>query len=233
MKLLFDQCTPKGLREELPEHDVQTADELNIGGIENGQLIDEAVRRGYDLLVTADRRMQKQQDISGKPLRVVILTRPDWIRAKRQISEIRHAIATAEPGEFTRVVAARTKRQPQVTCKGEPLQGFRQSHAGRRPTEDEEQADSQRHNTEHPPITGAGVSTPEPRAGTIHPSGKRGQQQEENRHAGPVRPEALMACVASVASAPLRGGRTPLDRRARTRRADCQPEVPRASCDRS
>lgn len=75
MKVLFDQCTPEALREALPEHDIQTADEARMGGLENGELIDEAVRRGYDLLVTADRRMRKQQEIEGKPLRVVVLTR--------------------------------------------------------------------------------------------------------------------------------------------------------------
>ena len=62
MKVLFDQCTPEALRKALPKHDVQTADEAGMGGLENGdflifrkdtyfQLIDEAVRRGYDLLV--------------------------------------------------------------------------------------------------------------------------------------------------------------------------------------
>ena len=43
MKVLFDQCTPEALREALPEHDVQTADEAEMGGIENRQLINEAV----------------------------------------------------------------------------------------------------------------------------------------------------------------------------------------------
>ena len=114
MKVLFDQCTPEPLREALPEHDVQTADEAGMGELKNGRLIDEAVRRGYDLLVTADRRMQKQQEIEGKPLRVVVLTRPDWLKTKRQIKEIQEAIATAEPGQFTRVKAPRTQSQPKV-----------------------------------------------------------------------------------------------------------------------
>ena len=117
MKILFDQCTPEALREALPEHHVQTADEARMGGLENGELIDEAVRRGYDLLVTADRRMQKQQEIEGKRLRVVVLTRPDWLKAKKQINEIRRAIATAEPGKFTRVLAPRTQPHTQVRFK--------------------------------------------------------------------------------------------------------------------
>lgn len=115
MKVLVDQCTPEELREKLPEHDIQTADEAGMGEVGNGDLIDEAVRRGYDLLLTADRRMQKQQDIEGKPLRVVVLTRPDVAKATKQINEIREAIATAKPGQFTRVIAPRTQPQRQVT----------------------------------------------------------------------------------------------------------------------
>ena len=98
-----------------------------MGSLKNGDLIDEAVRRGYDLLVTADRRMRKQQEIRGKPIRVVVLTRPDRlkaqnqireirrVKAQNQIREIRQAIATAKPGEFTRVIAPRTQPQPHVT----------------------------------------------------------------------------------------------------------------------
>ena len=56
MKELLDQCTPEELREKLPEHDIQTAEEAGMGELGNGDLIDEAVRRGYDLLLTADRR---------------------------------------------------------------------------------------------------------------------------------------------------------------------------------
>ena len=56
MRVLFDQCTPEALRKELPGHDIQTANEAGVSDLENGDLIDEAVRRGYDLLVTADRR---------------------------------------------------------------------------------------------------------------------------------------------------------------------------------
>ena len=117
MKVLFDQCTPKALREALPEHDVQTAHQAGMADLENGKLIEEAVKRGYDLLVTADRRMQKQQEIDGKPLRVVVLTRPEWDKAKSQIKEIRQAIATAETGQFTRVIAPRTQPQAQLSFK--------------------------------------------------------------------------------------------------------------------
>ena len=69
MKVLFDQCTPEALRKELTRarHTGPQTRRESVTS-ENGDLIDEAARRGYDLLVTADRRMQKQQEHrSGNP----------------------------------------------------------------------------------------------------------------------------------------------------------------------
>ena len=60
MRVLFDQCRPEALQKELPGHDIQTANEAGVGDLEKGDPSDEAVRRGYDLLVTPDRRIQKQ-----------------------------------------------------------------------------------------------------------------------------------------------------------------------------
>ena len=65
MRVLFDQCTPEALRKKLPGHDIQTANEAGVNDLENGDLIDEAVRRGYDPLVTADRRRRSAK--SGMP----------------------------------------------------------------------------------------------------------------------------------------------------------------------
>ena len=78
MNILFDQCTPHGLRDYLPEHEVRTAHEEGLDRIKNGKLIQKAIEKGYAVLITADKKMRKQQEISGLPLGVVVLTRPDW-----------------------------------------------------------------------------------------------------------------------------------------------------------
>ena len=106
MKILFDHCTPHGLRDYLPEHEVRTAKEEGLHRIKNGELIKTAVDRGFEVLITADKRMRKQEEISGLPLRVVVLTRPNWPAVKTQVGKIQRAVREAEPGRFTTVTTS-------------------------------------------------------------------------------------------------------------------------------
>ena len=108
MKILFDHCTPQGLKEYLQEHEVRTAKDEDLHEVRNGELIKAAVDRGFDVLITADKRMRKQERISGLPLRVVVLTRPYWPSVKPHAERIRRAVEGAEPGRFTTVRTART-----------------------------------------------------------------------------------------------------------------------------
>jgi predicted nuclease of predicted toxin-antitoxin system len=103
MNILFDQCTPHGLRDYLPEHEVRTAHEEGLDRIKNGKLIQKAIEKGYAVLITADKKMRKQQEISGLPLGVVVLTRPDWPMVKTQVAKIQKAVREAKPGRFTTV----------------------------------------------------------------------------------------------------------------------------------
>ena len=103
MKILLDHCTPDGLKGHLPGHEVHTARSEGWEKLSNGKLIRAAIENGYETLITADKKMQKQQEISGQPLRVVVLTHPKWPDMKTQIPEIREAVKEAKQGRFTTV----------------------------------------------------------------------------------------------------------------------------------
>ena len=122
MKILFDHCTPQGLREYLQEHEVRTAKDEDLHEVRNGELIKAAVDRGFDVLITADKRMRKQETISGLPLRVVVLTRPYWPSVKTHAERIRRAVEEAEPGRFTTVRTAQTGTIDQSAERGADAQ---------------------------------------------------------------------------------------------------------------
>lgn len=103
MKVLFDQCTPRGLRDYLPEHDVRTAIQEGLDQVRNGELIKTAVDKGFDVLLTADKRMRKKEAVAGLPIRVVVLTVPHWGTLRTQVPQIQRAVREAEPGRFTTV----------------------------------------------------------------------------------------------------------------------------------
>ena len=68
MKILFDQGTPVPLRRSLLGHTVDTAYERGWSTLANGDLLDTAERDGYNLLVTTDRNLRYQQNLTTDEL---------------------------------------------------------------------------------------------------------------------------------------------------------------------
>ncbi|MHC4972611.1 MAG: hypothetical protein ACYTG3_09785 [Planctomycetota bacterium] len=58
MRVLFDQGTPAPLRRSLQEHEVSTVHERGWSELTNGELLDAAVREGYEVLVTTDSNLR-------------------------------------------------------------------------------------------------------------------------------------------------------------------------------
>jgi predicted nuclease of predicted toxin-antitoxin system len=73
MKLLLDECTPKRLRNHFEGHEVLTVDEVGLKGVLNGELLRGAIEQNFEVLITVDRRIPFQHDLSQYNLAVVIL----------------------------------------------------------------------------------------------------------------------------------------------------------------
>lgn len=119
MRILLDENTPRGIRRILPAHDVRTAPEMGWAGIGNGQLLDEAEKAGFDMLVTSDRNFVFQQNLAGRNVAVVVLSTNTWplIRAQPQI--VRRAVNSTTPGNFTFATFGRPRRSrpaPDLKC---------------------------------------------------------------------------------------------------------------------
>lgn len=78
VKILFDANTPAPLAGYLRGHQVTRADELGWQGLENGALLDVAERAGFDMLLTCDRNVRYQQNLTGRRLAVAILSTNQW-----------------------------------------------------------------------------------------------------------------------------------------------------------
>ena len=104
MKLLLDECVVRDLKRDLAEHDVSTVVEAGFGGLENGQLLRAAAGK-YDVLITVDRNLPFQQNISSLQIAVLILTStgityPDL---KPLVPKLLNQLLTVEPGKIYRV----------------------------------------------------------------------------------------------------------------------------------
>ena len=72
MRILLDECVPRRLRNELPEHEVSTVPEMGWTSLNNGALLAQASGK-FDVFVTTDKRLSFQQNISKLSISVVTL----------------------------------------------------------------------------------------------------------------------------------------------------------------
>jgi hypothetical protein len=103
MRILFDQATPVPLRPYLVGHTIRTAAEEGWDRLRNGDLLNAAEEAGFDLLLTTDRNMQYQQNLAGRKIVVVILSRQQWPQLRPHVQLVIDAISAARPGSFSEV----------------------------------------------------------------------------------------------------------------------------------
>jgi predicted nuclease of predicted toxin-antitoxin system len=74
MQILLDECLPVRFRRELPGHETRTVPHAGWAGIKNGRLLRLIAGAGkFDVFLTVDKNLPRQQKISGLPFAVVIL----------------------------------------------------------------------------------------------------------------------------------------------------------------
>ncbi|MGK7888313.1 MAG: hypothetical protein AB4042_03200 [Leptolyngbyaceae cyanobacterium] len=72
MKILFDQGTPAPLRYYLPGHMIDTAYERGWSELSNGNLIARAEQEGYEVLITTDRNLKYEQDLTNRRIAILV-----------------------------------------------------------------------------------------------------------------------------------------------------------------
>ena len=106
MRVLLDECTPRKLRRDLPEHEVRTVGEMGWGGTKNGALLLRAAGE-FDVLLTVDSNMEFQQNTAALPLAVIVLValKNDIDLLRPLMPEVRELLPTVERGRLYHVPA--------------------------------------------------------------------------------------------------------------------------------
>ena len=107
MRVLLDENLPHDLISELGGHEVVTVQGLGWAGLKNGELLRVAADAGFEVLVTADRNLQFQQNLSQSRLGIILLIAPS--NALEDIlplvPNLLATILKASPGRLLRVEA--------------------------------------------------------------------------------------------------------------------------------
>ena len=103
MLILFDNGTPAPLRYALKGHVVVEAIERGWDRLVNGELIAAAEAAGFEVLLTTDKNMRYQQNLTGHTIAFVVLGNHQWPTLQRYVERVVAAVEAATPGSFTEV----------------------------------------------------------------------------------------------------------------------------------
>ena len=103
MRILFDQGTPVPLRASLVGHTVMTAYEMNWSTLQNGELLAEAERAGFELFITTDQNLAYQQNLQNRRISVVVLPTTRWPQIALHVADVLAAINEIRPGGYCEV----------------------------------------------------------------------------------------------------------------------------------
>ena len=104
MRVLLDENLPHDLIAELAGHHVSTVQGLGWAGVKNGELLHRAAGQ-IDVLLTMDRKLEHQHDISALPFGLIVICAPsNRVQDLRQlVDEMHEALARVQPGAVQHV----------------------------------------------------------------------------------------------------------------------------------
>jgi len=105
MKILLDECLPLDFRHSFPNHEAHTAQWAGLKGRKNGELLQAAEAAGYDVLLTVDHGIPRQQRLTGRKLSIILIrSRTNQIEdLVPLVDAILRALETNQPGRTTAI----------------------------------------------------------------------------------------------------------------------------------
>ena len=105
MRLLLDECIPRGLKNTFQSHDCRSVIEEGWAGKKNGELLRVAESSGFQVFLTLDQGFEYQQNLTSRAIAVVLIRTksnrlPDLLG---HIPEILKLLATVQPGQLAKV----------------------------------------------------------------------------------------------------------------------------------
>jgi hypothetical protein len=102
--VLFDNGTPRTLARYLIErHTVAEARARGWERLGNGELLAAAEAAGFEVLVTTDKNLKHQQNLSDRRIAIVVIGVGRWRLVKPHATQVAAAVNAATPGSFFQV----------------------------------------------------------------------------------------------------------------------------------
>ena len=103
MLILFDHGTPAPLQSFLKGHSVREAKAEGWDTLGNGELLSAAEGAGFEFLITTDKNIRYQQNLTGRRIAISVLGNPRWPVLRLHVEHLVAAVNAATPGSYTEV----------------------------------------------------------------------------------------------------------------------------------
>ena len=110
-RIIIDQNLTMHLRDLLPGHVVTHAHEMGWDRLNNGELLNSAEQAGFDVMLTADQSIPRQNRMEARRIAVVILSTNRWPTIQQASDRILRALEGLAPGECRLVSLPRPPRR--------------------------------------------------------------------------------------------------------------------------
>ena len=103
MKVLLDQNVLRPLAKLLAGHEVTRAAQLGWAELKNGMLLIAAENAGFDVLLSGDKTIPHEQNMTDRKIALVCMSDNHWPIVKDYVPAILQAIEQVAPGEVLAV----------------------------------------------------------------------------------------------------------------------------------
>ena len=103
MKILFDNGAPNPIARSLIGHEVTFARQIGWEELENGELIERAEEMGFEVLLSTDKNIRYQQNLSKRKIALVVLGNSQWPIVRLHLDEIAAEVNACRPGSYAEV----------------------------------------------------------------------------------------------------------------------------------
>ena len=103
MLILLDNNIPRGLARSLNAHTVVEARARGWHLFTNGDLLQAAEDAAFDVIVTSDKSIKYQQNLTGRRIALVVLSQGRWRLVRQRLEAIAAAVDAATPGSYIEV----------------------------------------------------------------------------------------------------------------------------------
>jgi len=103
MRILFDHGAPAPLRRFLKGHSVTLARDKGWSTLSNGELLKRAEADKFDILLTTDKNLGYQQNLTGRNIAILVLEDGDWSVLRHFTEGVVKAVDSAAAGDYVEI----------------------------------------------------------------------------------------------------------------------------------